>query len=80
MSQSSESTSSSQPIPAKQYLLINALVWLYSIGMLVAAKALVGDVTGLGFVSVALPVGFALVSAFDFIYDRLKEPPPQKKE
>ncbi len=54
----------------KSYLLLNALVWLYSISMFWVSKAVLRDVTGLGYVSVVLPVGFAIISLFDYVLDR----------
>ena len=53
------------------YVLINGIVWIYALCFVVLSRILLKDSIGIGFVSIALPVGFALVSAFDFLYDRL---------
>lgn len=61
----------SEHLTGRSYLLLNALVWVFSIALMLLAKIMLRDVTGLGTVSVALPVGFTLVSIFDYIYNRL---------
>lgn len=59
------------PFPWRGYLLLNALVWLFCLATVAAAKALTGDVMGIVFFFIALSVCFAAVSLFDAFCDRI---------
>lgn len=76
MGESNESVAPDAPVDTarlsiRAYLALNALVWIYALGVALVAKAMLRDWMGIGFVSIALPVGFTLVSVLDSFYDRL---------
>ena len=55
----------------RTYVLLNAVVWIVSLAMLLVVRSVLKDFTGFGLLSVALPIGFGVVSVFDYIYERL---------
>ena len=66
-----EAPAESLRLSIRAYLALNALVWIYALGVALVAKAMLRDWMGIGFVSIALPVGVTLVSILDSFYDRL---------
>jgi hypothetical protein len=65
-----EQDAASKPFPIRGYVIINAAVWFFSVTQLLAVRWLIGETTGLVFFSLALPVGFGVVSVLDAICDR----------
>lgn len=57
--------------PLKGYLILNIVFWAYCILQLVVMTWLFKDVVGLIFFFIVLGIGFSVVSAYDYIYDRI---------
>jgi hypothetical protein len=57
--------------PLKGYLILNLIFWAYCILQLAVLSWIFKDVVGLIFFFIVLGVGFSLVSAYDYIYDRI---------
>ena len=70
--------------PFKGYLILNIIFWVYCIIQMLVLRWLFRDTIGLFFFFTVLGVGFTLVSAYDYIFDRVawktKNHAAEKKE
>jgi hypothetical protein len=57
--------------PLKGYIILNVIFWLFCILQMGALKWLYRDAMGIIFFFIFLPVGFTLVSIYDYVFDRI---------
>lgn len=57
--------------PLKGYIILNLIFWGYCLIQLAVLKYIFRETIGLIFFFIVLGAGFTIVSAFDYIYDRI---------
>ena len=67
----SEDQTTPERLSAKTYLVLNALLWLVCVAQYVVVKLWIGHIQGITFFFFALAIGFTLICAFDYLFDRI---------
>lgn len=70
----------SPKLSAGQYVVLNAVFIAFCIVQLLIVKLFIHDTRGMYFFFGLLIAGMALVSVFDFLFDRMNKPPAETPE